>query len=320
MATVAFIEHVTGEEGAALHARSIDTFQVNLGYRCNQSCKHCHIGAHRDRREEMNRETADRVLDALREHRIGVLDITGGAPELNPLFRYIVRAAREAGARVMVRTNLTIFSEPQMSDLPEFFRDNRVEVIASLPHYTRSGVDRVRGEGTFEKSIEGLRRLNTLGYGNGDGLILNIVYNPPQALLPDAQGKVEKTYREELTKRLGIAFNRLLIIANMPVGRFREFLTRTDGLDGYVEAARRAFNPAALVGLMCRHLINIGWDGVLHDCDFNQALGLTLHEECPRHIRDFDPGVLKARPIVTDDHCFLCAAGQGSSCMGCLAQ
>jgi radical SAM/Cys-rich protein len=299
--------------GGPLMATDIAILQVNVGYACNMSCKHCHLSAGPGRSELMSRETMDAVLRAVRTHGIKTVDITGGAPELNPHLKVLVAEARGAGAHVIVRTNLTVLLEPGLEDFPEFYRDHGVEVVASLPHFTGASVDRVRGVGAFEKSLQVLDRLNGLGYGkDGTGLVLNLVYNPPGALLPGSQKELEDRYRKELTVR-GIAFNRLFTFANMAMGRFLEFLVRTRGFDSYMDSVQKAFNPSTLEGLMCRHLVSVRWDGILFDCDFNQVPGLPVEDACPRHISAFDPERLARRRIVTDEHCFVCTAGAGTS-------
>jgi len=299
--------------GGPLTATDIAILQVNVGYACNMNCKHCHLSAGPHRKECMDMETIAQVLRVLKESGIRTLDITGGAPELNPHLRYLIAEARNAGAHVIVRTNLTVLLEPGMEDLPEFYRDHGVEVVASLPHFTGASVDRVRGAATFEKSLRVLRRFNGLGYGKeGTGLTLNLVYNPPGALLPGSQKELEDRYREELAAR-GIVFNSLFTFANMALGRFREFLVRTRGFDSYMASVQKAFNPTILEGLMCRHLVSVRWDGTLFDCDFNQVPELPVEDACPRHISAFDPERLAHRRIVTDEHCFVCTAGAGTS-------
>jgi radical SAM/Cys-rich protein len=262
----------------------------------------------------MSPETAESVLSVLATTDIKVLDITGGSPELNPSFRSILRRARELGCHVMVRTNLAIFFEKDMEDLPEFYRDHGVELVASLPYFRQENVDRVRGDGVFGKSMESLSRLNNLGYGSADtGLRLNLIYNPQGIYLPPSQSALEQDYRRELRERFGIVFNKLFALTNMPIGRFRNFLTRTNNLSRYMEMLRCSFNPHTLGGLMCRHLISVGWDGTLHDCDFNQVMGLPLLDRYPRTVRDFDLGVLSRREIFSGEHCYGCTAGQGST-------
>ncbi len=308
-----FRERILGVLSKPLTARGIEILQVNLGYTCNMTCKHCHIGAGPGRHEAMARENIEAVLDVLRENEITVLDITGGAPELNPHFRFLLQEARKTGAHVIVRTNLTIFFEERMKGLPEFFRDNMVEVIASLPYYLESDVDRIRGKGTFQKSIKALMKLNSLGYGAGTDRKLNLVYNPAGIFLPPPQKTLEEDYKRELRNRFGISFDKLFTFTNMPVGRFRDFLSRSGSLEKYMEKLSSAFNAQTLDGLMCRHLINVGWDGKLYDCDFNQILGLNVNSNCAGHIMDFDHSKLACREITLDNHCYGCTAGQGST-------
>ncbi len=308
-----FQEKVLAHLGEPLKATGIEILQVNLGFLCNMSCKHCHAGAGPERKELMEEKTVKEVLSVLGENDIPTLDLTGGAPELVSHFRYMVRQARELGRRVMVRTNLTTFFEKGMEDLPEFYAENGVEVVASLPYYIESGVDRVRGAGTFKKSIKAIEKLNRLGYGVEGGGTLNLVYNPQGAFLPPGQETLEEEYNRELKKNFGISFNELYTFANMPIGRFRDFLRLTGNVDKYIETLTTAFNPATLDGLMCRHLISVGWDGTLYDCDFNLVLGLPVDESCPRRISELDYSKLSRRKIAVDEHCFGCTAGQGST-------
>lgn len=314
-----FDDKIRETQGGPLTADEVGILQLNIGYVCNMSCRHCHLSAGPDRKERMSRKTMDEALRAVRQHGIPTVDITGGAPELNPDLKHLIAGARAAGARVIVRSNLTVLAEPGMDEFPEFYRDQDVEVTASLPHFTGASVDRMRGSGTFEKSLSILRRFNRLGYGKEEtGLVLNLVYNPPGALLPGPQRELEQRYRRELADR-GIVFNSLFVLANMALGRFREFLVRTRGLEQYMKTVRRAFNPGTVDGLMCRRLVSVRWDGTLFDCDFNQVPGLPVEDACPCHISDFDPGRLACRRIVTDDHCFVCTAGAGTSCQGAIA-
>ncbi len=308
-----FAEKIMDERGERLQAREISTVQVNVGYRCNQACRHCHIAANPDRQEIMSKETMDIVLSVMKKHDLRHLDITGGAPELNPHFKYFVETATGAGIRVTARTNLTVFFETGIASLPEFYRDHRVEIIASLPCYTQTNVDSLRGDKVFEKSIAAIHVLNTLGYGNDTVLILDLVYNPGHAFLPGNQEALQIAYKKELQSQFGITFNRLLVIANMPIGRFRESLCTGDELSRYMNAAQMAFNPGTIEGLMCRTLLNVGWDGALYDCDFNQALGIPVKKENPRYIMDFQLSALQRRFIATGDHCYICTAGAGSS-------
>jgi radical SAM/Cys-rich protein len=268
----------------------------------------------------MERDTIDALLDVLKRAGIATLDVTGGAPELNPHFRHLVRSARALGCHVIVRSNLAILSEDGMEDLTGFYRDQMVEVVASLPYYLSEQVDRVRGEHAFAKSIAALRRLNSLGFGNGDPrLPLTLVYNPQGMFLPPCQRTLEAEYRRELDKRYGITFSRLFTLANMPLGRFRNALVERRLYDNYLGKLRSAFNSSTLEGLMCRHLINVGWDGTLYDCDFNQMAGLALTSPNPASIMEFDPVRLLAREIATAEHCYGCTAGQGSTCGGAVA-
>ncbi|HTP03729.1 MAG TPA: arsenosugar biosynthesis radical SAM (seleno)protein ArsS [Nitrospirota bacterium] len=297
-----------------LKALEITTLQVNVGYRCNLACKHCHVVGGPARTEIMDKDTVDAVLRALSGSPLSILDITGGAPEMNPSFRYLVKEARNLGRHVIVRTNLAIFYEENMADLPEFYQDHDVELVASLPYYLEDNVDRVRGSGTFKKCIAALQKLNSRGYGNGaGGKNLSLVYNPQGAYLPPAQKTLEEEYRKELKARFNISFNHLYAFTNMPIGRFKDFLARTGSLEKYMDKLACAFNPQTLDTIMCRHLISVGWDGVLFDCDFNQVLGLPLESGVPAHIRDFDHARLVTRLVNVGDHCFGCTAGQGST-------
>ncbi len=306
---------------APLRAVALDTLQINVGKFCNQTCRHCHVDAGPTRTEVMTRETAELVVGVLRRHPIPKVDITGGAPELNPNFEYLVREARslDRPVHVMDRSNLTVFYEKGKGHLPEFLAEHQVEVIASLPCYTEANVDAQRGLGVFNKSIEALRWLNRLGYGRPDsGLILNLVYNPLGASLPPPQETLEKDYRHQLRKGFGIEFNRLYTITNMPISRFLNDLNRQGTYERYMELLFEKFNPSTVDGVMCRSLISVGWDGKLYDCDFNQMLELPVNHGLPRHIRDFDYFLLGRREILTGNHCFGCTAGSGSSCSGAL--
>lgn len=298
---------------APLVSAQPQSLQVNVGYRCNMSCKHCHVKAGPNRSEVMAKATIDQVLDVIRHQDMQTLDITGGAPEMNPHFTYLVRQAKTAGYHVIVRSNLTIFFEDGYEKLPDFYRDYNVEITASLPYYLDSNVDRVRGEGTFGKSIEAIWRLNRLGYGNGNGRKLNLVHNPAGTFLATEQRSLEEDYRRELAKRYDISFDHLYVFSNMPIGRFRNHLENTGSLAKYLKTLEHSFNPATLGGLMCRQLISVGWDGSLYDCDYNQVLGLPLHDSCPRHIQDFDYERLAGREIRVGDHCYGCTAGHGST-------
>ncbi len=300
-----------------LHATGITIFQINVGKLCNQTCRHCHVDAGPDRTEVMSRDTAELCLRALARTDIPTLDITGGAPELNPSFRWLVEQARALDRHVIDRCNLSVLLLPSQQDLGQFLADHRVEVIASLPYFKASQTDAQRGDGVFDKSIEALRLLNALGYGRDDtGLALNLVYNPVGAFLPPQQEAIERQFKRELAARFGVHFNHLYTITNMPISRFLEFLTETGNYEGYMERLANAFNPAAAAGVMCRHTLSVGWDGQLYDCDFNQMLDLPVDHGAPGHIRDFDPFLLHRRRIVTGNHCYGCTAGSGSSCGG----
>jgi radical SAM/Cys-rich protein len=306
--------------GMELRAGGVETLQVNVGKLCNQACKHCHVDASPARTEVMTRETAEQVITAVRRFRIPTLDITGGAPELNPSFRYLVRAAHALGTRVCVRHNLTVMFEPGQGDLPEFFRTHGVEVISSLPYFLAEQTDAQRGGGVFEKSIEALRRLNGVGYGiEGSNLTLNLVYNPVGAFLPPPQSSIEQDFRRELQKRYGVMFNRLYAITNMPIKRFLDYLRRSGNEERYMRKLVEAFNPTTVEGLMCRTLVSVDWTGRLYDCDFNQMLELPVAPELSQSIKDFDPVKFAARRVMTGTHCFGCTAGAGSSCGGAVA-
>lgn len=301
-----------------LRGTSIETVQVNIGLRCNLACHHCHVESSPSRSEEMSPETMRLVLEATQRANARTLDITGGAPEIHPRFRQFVIEARARGLRVMVRTNLTILLEEGYRDLPEFFRDHDVHLVASLPCYLESNVDRQRGRGTYRGSIEAIGVLNRFGYGIEPGLVLDLVYNPLGASLPPPQETLEADYRRELLARFGIHFTRLIAITNLPIGRFLHDLERQKRDQAYRELLREKFNPATLDGLMCRHQLHVGWDGRLFDCDFNFALDLPADAATGRHVRDFDPQTFLRRRITTAGHCFGCTAGSGSSCGGAL--
>ena len=306
----------------ALRRRVVDTVQVNLGYRCNQSCVHCHVNAGPNRTEEMTRETMDAVLDFIAgSPDIGTLDLTGGAPELNPHFRRLVVAARARGLRVIDRCNLTILEEPGQETLAQFLAEHRVEIVASLPCYLEENVDRQRGKGVFEASLRGLRRLNALGYGRpGTGLVLNLVYNPQGASLPPPQQALEAAYKQHLAERYGVVFNQLFTLANMPIQRFGSMLVSKGQFNHYLRTLRDAHRDENLDQVMCRSLVSVDWQGYLYDCDFNQQLGLPLAggRQARRHVSEVTAAALEGQPIRVAEHCFGCTAGQGSSCGGAL--
>lgn len=300
-----------------LTAVGIETLQINLGKLCNQTCKHCHVDAGPDRREVMTRVTMEECLRVVQEARIATVDLTGGAPEMNPEFRWLVGRFRALGCRVIDRCNLTILLAKGFQDLPDFFEENRVEVVASLPYFQAGKADAQRGLGVFDGSIRALRLLNDRGYGReGSGLVLNLVYNPSGAFLPGRQAALEEDFRRELRDRHGVAFNRLFAITNMPISRFLEYLLRAGLFEEYMERLVTAFNPEAAREVMCRTLVSVGWDGRLYDCDFNQMLELGLTTGLPLRIGDFDRRAMEARVIATGSHCYGCAAGSGSSCGG----
>ena len=305
----------------AIRRGRLETLQVNLGYRCNQQCLHCHVAASPRRKEMMDRRTVDQVLEFVASSDIATLDLTGGAPELNPHFRSMVAAARAANLHVIDRCNLTILEEPGQEDLADFLAGHGVEVVASLPCYLGENVDRQRGEGVFKASLRALARLNALGYGHaGSGLVLNLVYNPQGATLPPAQCQLEADYRRELGSRYGIRFNQLLVLTNMPVQRFGSSLVSQGQFTAYMAVLRQAHRADNLAAVMCRSLVSVDWRGYVYDCDFNQMLGLSLGAggRTAVHISHLDSSALVGQPICVADHCYGCTAGQGSSCGGAL--
>jgi radical SAM/Cys-rich protein len=309
-----FLDTVRSVRNEPLSAQDITVLQVNMGYQCNMACNHCHVSAGPGRTEIMGKSTVDAVLQVLRNSSIETLDITGGAPELNPLFPELVSSARKMGKRVIARTNLTVFFEPGCEGFPELYRENEVELIASLPCYLEQNVKAIRGNGVYQKSIDALRKLNSLGYGDASGkLSLSLVYNPAGPFLAPAQSALEADYKRELKARYGIVFNRLFAFTNMPIGRFQDALVKSGNSGPYMDMLATAFNPATLDRIMCRSLVSVGWDGRLYDCDFNQVLGIPVATDVPQHIRSFDYLALSRRNISVDDHCFGCTAGQGST-------
>ena len=299
----------------------LQTLQVNLGYRCNQSCLHCHVNAGPHRREQMARETIDEVIAFLRGSGIKSLDVTGGAPELHPDFRLLVESVRSLGVQVIDRCNLTILNEPGFADMAGFLARNQVEIVASLPCYLEENVESQRGKGAYASSIKALQKLNALGYGRpGSGLVLNLMYNPVGAVLPPPQQQLEADYRRELDRRAGIVFNQLFVLANMPIQRFGSTLISSGRFDAYMQLLKSAHQDANLDTVMCRSLISVDWQGYVYDCDFNQMLDLPLQwRQQPRvHLRELTAGELESRPVVVADHCYGCTAGQGSSCGGAL--
>ena len=299
----------------------IETFQVNVGKMCNQLCKHCHVDAGPDRKEIMTRETMQECLEVLKQNpQLKTIDITGGAPEMNPNFRWFAEEISRLNRHIIVRCNLTIIlANKKYHDLPQFYKQYNIEVVSSLPFYTQDRTDRQRGNGVFDDSIKALQMLNETGYGKeGTGLILNLVYNPAGAFLPPAQQSLENEYKHVLGEKFGIVFNRLFAITNLPISRFLDYLLTSNNYETYMEKLVIAYNPVAAANVMCRNMISVGWDGFLYDCDFNQMLELKV--SCnSRHINDFNISALNDRNIIAGQHCYGCTAGSGSSCGGAVA-
>lgn len=303
----------------ALRRQPLETLQVNLGYKCNQRCLHCHVNAGPNRKEMMDKETLDLIVPVLEARQIGALDLTGGAPELHEHFRWLVSRASEAGVKVIDRCNLTILSEPGQAGLAEFLAEHGVEVVASLPCYSLENVDKQRGEGVFERSIQGLQQLNRLGYGKSDsGLILNLVYNPQGPSLPPDQQALEADYKSALWKHFGIEFNDLFALANMPIKRFGATLLAHNQFYDYMRLLKDNHKDSNLEQVMCRTLISVDWQGYLYDCDFNQQLDLPIPGNRKTHLKDLLEKDVEGNPVCVADHCFGCTAGQGSSCGGAL--
>ncbi|MEL6344617.1 MAG: arsenosugar biosynthesis radical SAM (seleno)protein ArsS [Myxococcota bacterium] len=302
---------------APFQPAQLEIFQINVGKLCNMTCRHCHVDAGPDRvNENMDREMIDRCLAALDQTTAHTVDITGGAPELNPNFRYLVDQCVARGKHVIDRCNLTILMLSRFSDLPEWFAARGVEVVASLPHHRARNTDAQRGDGTFGRSIAAIQKLNAAGYGKGDPKrTLTLMHNPAGAFLPAGQASMERQWKRSLERTHGITFDRLIALNNMPISRFLEWLLASDNLQGYMETLVNAYNPAAVSGMMCRNTLSVGWDGTLYDCDFNQMLELPVDVSRP-NIQDFDLSALQARTIRTERHCFGCSAGAGSSCGG----
>lgn len=303
-----------------LRSTGIEIFQMNIGKMCNQVCKHCHVDAGPDRKEIMTRLTMEKCLHALKSTSITTVDITGGAPEMNPDFKWLVTEIFKLGKKIIVRCNLTIIvSNPKYNSLPEFFKANEVEVVSSLPFYSSTRTDSQRGWGVFDKSIKALRMLNEVGYGKQDSeLVLNLVYNPAGAYLPGDQAALEKEYKKELKDKFGIDFNHLFTITNLPISRYLEYLIRSGNYENYMEKLINSYNPLAARNVMCRNTISVGWDGYLYDCDFNQMLELKVISDSPQHIDNYDSRTLDKREIVVNQHCYGCTAGSGSSCGGAI--
>ena len=304
-----------------LRAKTLEILQINMGYMCNQVCAHCHVDAGPDRKEIMNRETMQQCLGVIAQTGAHTLDLTGGAPEMNPDFRWFVEAASAAGVKdFIVRSNLTIIrANKKYHDLPEFFAKHGVHVVSSMPHYTQGKTDKQRGDGVFNASIEALKMLNKVGYGMpGSDLKLDLVYNPSGAYLPGDQAALEKDFKKALDADFGIQFNALFAITNLPISRFLDYLVASGNFEDYMYALVDAYNPAAVAGVMCTNTLSVSWDGYLYDCDFNQMLGLKVASKA-RHIKDYDASLFEGREVVISQHCYGCTAGAGSSCQGTVA-
>ncbi len=294
----------------------LDILQVNMGKMCNQVCKHCHVDAGPDRKEIMTRETMEHCLRTLEKSDIQTVDLTGGAPEMNPDFRWFVERISELNRQIIVRCNLTIIvSNPKYHDLPEFYKEHKINIVSSLPHFTSNRTDAQRGEGVFDKSMRALKMLNEIGYGRDSDLKLDLVYNPTGAILPGDQVSLENEFKRRLWDRHNIAFNNLFTITNLPINRFLDYLLVSGNFESYMNELANAYNPVAAQGVMCRNTISVGWDGFLYDCDFNQMLDMKLEADKP-HIADFDTKQLSKREIKVNNHCYGCTAGAGSSCGG----
>lgn len=317
--TTAFDRQVAVSGRAGLHsAPKLDVIQVNIGLTCNLICTHCHVNSSPRRKEQMDWATMEAILDLVKTSGVRTIDITGGAPEMNPEFRRFVRAVRASGIEVMVRTNLVILLESGYEDIPEFYRDYGVHLVASLPCYIEENVDKQRGEGVYNGSVEVIRILNGLGYGKETDLKLDLVYNPIGDALPPEQSGLEHDFREALRERFDISFTKLYTITNIPIGRFRGDLRKQKKLDAYMDLLRQSFNPGTVERLMCRHQVSVAWDGALYDCDFNLAQRLAIGNGTVANVRNVDARTLVSRRIVTGDHCYACTAGAGSSCGGSL--
>jgi len=318
----AFADRLANLGYSTLRPTQLEIFQINIGKLCNQTCAHCHVDAGPDRREEnMDKATLERCLDIIRSvPGIHTVDITGGAPEMNPHFRWFVEEVDALGKQVIDRCNLTIIvSNPRYHDLPEFFAQHKVQVVSSLPYFSQKRTDSQRGDGVFEDSIRALQMLNEVGYGKeGSGLELHLVYNPSGAFLPAGQETLEAEFKRQLKRKFDIDFNHLFAITNLPIARFLDYLLESGNYGEYMQKLVEAFNPATVNGLMCRNTLSISWDGYIYDCDFNQMLDLKVSSKA-QHINDFDLDSLKDRPIVLNQHCYGCTAGAGSSCGGEIA-
>jgi radical SAM/Cys-rich protein len=314
------LEYLKNTDFPSIRRGKLDTLQVNLGYICNQQCLHCHVNAGPQRTEIMGRATVDDVIRFLHKQQITTLDLTGGAPEMNPHFRDLVKAAREIGVHVIDRCNLTILEEPGHEQLAGFMANNNVEIIASMPCYLEENVNAQRGKGVFEKSIRGLQQLNAMGYGSSANLVLNLVYNPQGPSLPPSQAELEPAYKQVLAENYGITFNNLFTLANMPIKRFGSTLLSRGEFQSYMDTLKAAHKDENLASVMCKNLVSVDWQGYVYDCDFNQMLGLDLGASSSKtHLKDLIDADLHNRAVFVMDHCYGCTAGQGSSCGGALS-
>lgn len=315
------LPHLIQTDFPRVRRTTLTTLQANIGYRCNQSCVHCHVAASPQRTEEMSWETMELLLQFMQQSGAKTLDLTGGAPEMNPHFKRLVSAATSQGIHVMDRCNLTILTEPGYEDMAAFLADHKVEIVASLPCYLEDNVNAQRGKGVFTASLEGLQQLNELGYGiPGSDLVINLVYNPQGPVLPPAQASLEIAYRQELESRYGIHFNQLFTLANMPIQRFGSMLLSKGLFKPYMELLRSSFNENTLGSLMCRSLVSVDWQGYVYDCDFNQQLNMPLGDQSDAiHLSQLFDQTMQDKPIKIGDHCYGCTAGQGSSCGGALS-
>jgi radical SAM/Cys-rich protein len=318
---IPFSEKLKTHKQFPLRPKNIEILQINVGYMCNQVCAHCHVDAGPDRKEIMTKETMQQCLDVIKNTGAHTLDLTGGAPEMNPNFRWFVEEAAKIGVKdFIVRSNLTIIrSNPKFYDLPHFFKKHNIHVISSMPHYTKDMTDRQRGSGVFDQSIKALEELNAIGYGKGgSGLILDLVYNPSGAFLPGNQSALEADFKKALKRDFNIEFNNLFAITNLPISRFLDYLIVSENYEDYMFALVEAFNPSAVANVMCTNTISVSWDGYLYDCDFNQMLDLKVASKV-QHISAYNETDLQNREIIISQHCYGCTAGSGSSCQGVVA-
>ncbi|PKQ43864.1 arsenosugar biosynthesis radical SAM (seleno)protein ArsS [Confluentibacter flavum] len=316
-----FKEQLSKSNQFPVKAKKLEILQINVGYMCNQTCSHCHVDAGPDRKEIMTRETMQHILEIIKQTSAHTLDLTGGAPEMNPNFRWFVQEASKIGIKdFIVRSNLTIITaNKKYHDLPEFFKKHHIHVVSSMPHWTKGKTDKQRGNGAFDASITALKMLNAIGYGMPDSnLRLDLVYNPTGAFLPGNQSSLEKDFKKALKEDFNLQFNKLFAITNLPVSRFLDYLMASDNYEDYMYALVEAYNPAAVANVMCTNTLSVSWDGYLYDCDFNQMLGLPVNSKA-KHISEYNEDLLEGRDIVVSQHCYGCTAGAGSSCQGSVA-